>query len=423
MLTLTCASYADVVIGDFEQSMEGWGPTWETPAPTLSYSTIGATLGQNSLCITPGKAGWQWMIMYSGLVDTTIYKQISVDVTWVAAEWGATPWCNFKEMAVNSDGPSGWKQYTPADPCNPDWPGSWDPANWGDQTRTLTWDISGYDATGATWMQIVFSQNFGGNEVGNFYIDNAKLIGEEPAPAGPVHSYTFEDGTANDSVGDANGVLMGDAYVDGGALVTVDQDDWMEMPGDVIAMNTYSEITIEAWYTPEAGANTSWSMLAYFGDSVNGLGSNGYFITSARGDNKSRAAISCGDIATPWASESGADGLEYDDGLLHHMVSTLSATDITLYIDGVLIASTPLSATNSISCISPNFAYLAKGGYDGDPEWIGLIHEFNIYNRALSESEVMYLAGNRAEPIMLDVENFSFELPGTGKQKCWNGKI
>ena len=197
----------------------------------------------------------------------------------------------------------------------------------------------------------------------------------------------------------------------------------MEMPGDIIAMNTYDAITIEAWYTPEAGGNTSWSMLAYFGDSVNGLGSNGYFITSARGDDKSRAAISCGDIATPWASESGADGPEYDDGLLHHMVSTLNATDITLYIDGVLIASTPLSATNSISCISPNLAYLAKGGYEGDPEWIGTMEEFNIYNRALSEAEIAakFAAGPR-KPVEIPVENFSFELPGTEKIKGWNGE-
>jgi len=77
------------------------------------------------------------------------------------------------------------------------------------------------------------------------------------------------------------------------------------------------------------------------------------------------------------------------------MDSTINATDITLYIDGVLMASTPLSETNSISCISPNLAYLAKGGYGGDPEWIGAIEEFNIYDVALTEAQVAanYAAG------------------------------
>jgi hypothetical protein len=211
----------------------------------------------------------------------------------------------------------------------------------------------------------------------------------------PVHQYTFEDGTADDSVGDANGVLVGGAKIENGALVITAQDQWMEMPGSAIAMNTFKGVTIEAWYTPQAGANTSWSMLAYFGDSVNGLGSNGFFVTSARADSKSRAAISIGDIATPWASESGADGPEYDDGLQHHMVSTIDATNITLYIDGNPVGTTVLSATNKISGISPNFAYLAKGGYTGDPEWIGSIQQFSIYDYALSAAQVTasYAAG------------------------------
>ncbi len=169
---------ADIVIGDFEQSMEAWGPTWETPAPAFSYSTTGVTLGQRSLAIKPNKNGFQWSFMYTGLVDLETYKKLSVDVTWVAAEWGATPWCNFKEVVINSDGPSGWKQYIPNDTVNPDWPGSWDPVGWGNHTRILTWDFSGYNATGATWMQIIFSTNFGGSTPGKYYIDNVRLISE-----------------------------------------------------------------------------------------------------------------------------------------------------------------------------------------------------------------------------------------------------
>jgi hypothetical protein len=235
------------------------------------------------------------------------------------------------------------------------------------------------------------------------------------APATPTHLYTFEDGTAKDEIDSADGTLVGGAEIIDGAMVTTAQDQWMEMPGDVIAMNTYDAVTIEAWYIPTAGANTSWSMLAYFGDSVDGLGSNGFFITSARGDDKSRAAISIGDIATPWASESGADGPEIDDGLLHYMASTIDGTDITLYIDGELIASTPLSAANQISGISQNYAYLAKGGYTGDPEWIGAIEQFAIYDVALSEAQIAanYAAGP-IKPVEVPIVNPSFESPDLG---------
>ena len=247
-------------------------------------------------------------------------------------------------------------------------------------------------------LSIGFERTGGSGGTGKVLIDDIRLHALLPAldPVDPgtanlTHSYTFENGTANDSVGQAHGRLVGGVAIVNGALVITAQDQWMEMPGNIIAMNTYDEVTIEAWYTPTAGANTSWSMLAYFGDSVGGNGVNGYFITSARGDNVSRAAISIGNTTNPWATESGANGPEYDDGILHHMVSTINATDITLYIDGELIAGTPLSAQNHISGISQNLAYLAKGGYTGDPEWIGAIHEFNIYNRALTAAEVLFL--------------------------------
>jgi hypothetical protein len=222
-------------------------------------------------------------------------------------------------------------------------------------------------------------------------VGNLKGQGVDPGTQHLSHSWTFEDGTANDYVGGANGILMGDAEIDGGSLITVNGNSWMEMPADSIAINKYKEITIAAWYRSVANGNTGFTMLTYFGNSVNGLGSNGYFISVARGDDKSRAAISCGDEATPWASESGANGPELDDGQLHHVVSTLSDTNITLYIDGVLQQTTSLSENNTISSISENFAYLAKGGYTSDPLWLGEILEFNMYNKVLDSNEVHFL--------------------------------
>ncbi|MEN6427102.1 MAG: LamG-like jellyroll fold domain-containing protein [Phycisphaerales bacterium] len=221
-------------------------------------------------------------------------------------------------------------------------------------------------------------------------------IPKDPGVDNLTHRYTFDDGTANDSAGDVDGTLVGGAAVVDGALVISAQDQWMEMSGSAIAMNTYEAVSLVARYTPKAGANTGYTMLAYFGDSVGGLGSNGFFFSPARGDNVSRAAISIGNTSAPWTAESGANGVEYDDGKSHFVVVTLDATTIKLYFEGELIASAPLSETNKISGISQNFAYLAKGGYTGDPEWIGAIHEFSIYNKALSAGEILFLA--QAQP-------------------------
>jgi hypothetical protein len=151
-------------------------------------------------------------------------------------------------------------------------------------------------------------------------------------------------------------------------------------------------VTIAIWFYSVEAANTEYTMLACFGDTLNGLGVNYYFFTPARGDDKSRAAISCNVLtSSPWSGESGADGPEYDDGELHHMVSTLTNDTITLYIDGDLQANTPLDTNNSIAGISSKFAFLAKSNYSGDSTWMGEILEFNIYNRALSSEEVLFL--------------------------------
>jgi hypothetical protein len=127
----------------------------------------------------PNVNGFQWAVMHEGVLDLATYDTLTVDVTWVAAEWGATPWVNLKDIAINSDGPSGWKQMIPTDQDNPNYPGSWDPS-WGDHTRTLSWDLSDYDATGASWMQLIFATNFGGETPGKYYIDNVQLV---PEPA------------------------------------------------------------------------------------------------------------------------------------------------------------------------------------------------------------------------------------------------
>ena len=237
----------------------------------------------------------------------------------------------------------------------------------------------------------------------------------EPEPANPVHQYTFEDGTANDGVGSAHGTLVGDATVAGGALVLDGDGDWMEMPGDVIAMNTYSEVSIETWFTSVAGGNAGFHMLAAFGEEGTGAADwAGYkylFITPARGDDVSRAAIQTSSMDdSPWDEETGVSAtVEHDDGLEHHFVATVTATDIAFYIDGELIGSAALDPNNSVSGISQAVAYLGRGVYPADPLWTGSIDEFNIYNYALSlaEVEANYAAGPQKEEPIVPVD------PGT----------
>ena len=96
-------------------------------------------------------------------------------------------------------------------------------------------------------------------------VGNLMSQGVDPGTKNLTHSWTFDDGTANDYVGHANGTLKGNATISGGSLVISSQGQWMEMPGDVINLHAYNEITLEAWYTPTKNANPNFTMLAYFG--------------------------------------------------------------------------------------------------------------------------------------------------------------
>jgi len=205
-----------------------------------------------------------------------------------------------------------------------------------------------------------------------------------------THSYTFNDGTANDQVGSANGILHGGKIIKG-TYISSSNGDYIELPGNEIAINTYDEITLEAFITAGDGSNSGYTMLAYFGRSVDNLGIDQFFMSIARGDNVSRTAISCGNENEPFMPDNGINGDELEDGKLHHVVSILTDSVISLYIDGDFIGSEILFLNNKVDSLSNELALLCKGGYTADGTWLGSVHEFNIYNKALNEDEVQEL--------------------------------
>jgi hypothetical protein len=216
----------------------------------------------------------------------------------------------------------------------------------------------------------------------------------DPGTDNLTHWYSFDDGTANDQVGDAHGVVVGDAIIADGALQIDSLDQWVELPGDLVLVQDYEAITVSTWFTPEDSANNGFHMVVYFGDSVDGLGSNGFFISPCRGDDVSRAAISCGVTTEPWTAENGVNGPETNDGILHHMVVTIDDAELNFYVDGEWMGVAELLDLNALWNISQNYAYIGRGGYTADPVLLGDIHDVQIYNRVLSGEEVLFLYQN-----------------------------
>jgi hypothetical protein len=233
----------------------------------------------------------------------------------------------------------------------------------------------------------------------SFLIVSVRVSGQvDPGAQNLRHSWTFEDGTARDAVGGANGYLMGGAEIRNGALCTDSVGMYLELPAEDVGMQAYTAFSTELWFQPDSASNLNYHMFFYFGDSKNSLGYNGFFITPARGDNVSRTAISTW-TDTPYQGEDAANGPEFDDGKLHHIVATLTNAEIDLFTDGTHAIApggtaqgpTPLSSHNAIDALGPYFCYLAKSGYDGDATWRGKIMECNIYDRVLTADEVLFL--------------------------------
>ena len=216
----------------------------------------------------------------------------------------------------------------------------------------------------------------------------------DPGTDNLTHWYSFDDGTANDQVSGVHGVVVGDAIIADGALHIDSLDQWVELPGDLVLVQDYEAITVSTWFTPDDSANNGFHMVVYFGDTVDDLGSNGFFISPCRGDDMSRAAISCGVTVEPWTAENGVNGPETNDGLLHHMVVTIDDAELNFYVDGEWMGMAELLDLNALWNISQNYAYIGRGGYTADPVLLGAIHDVRIYNKALSGEEVLYLYQN-----------------------------
>jgi hypothetical protein len=217
MLDFVSTGYGDIIIGNFENadSNDGWGPGPNDPCAILVPDcNIGVTLGHGSLKLTPRTAGAYWELAWAwaGSPLNLTGANLQFDMTMVASEWGSSVWTQVGDkIAINSNGPSGWKEYGPASssllpysfidrdtglPTTHDW-GPWD----GDANKTYSYDISDYDVTGATWVQIYISvQDACFPEGGHFYFDNIRLI--------------TISGSITGAVSDSNGLPIANIEVD-----------------------------------------------------------------------------------------------------------------------------------------------------------------------------------------------------------------
>ncbi len=236
------------------------------------------------------------------------------------------------------------------------------------------------------------------------------------------HSYTFDNGTAKDMVGEAHGTLHG-GKITNGEYVSYAQGHYIDLPGDKIKINNYKTLSLEA-YLVAGHYNAFFTMFSYFGNSVGNFGTDYLFHALSNGGHSS-TCISCKNYEQPWAVSTNVFSKTVKDLRYHHMVSTFDNHVIKFYLDGVLVNQNTIDQfpNNVLANLSNQLAYLCKSGYVSDPTWYGSIDCFNIYEGVLDASSVaksakQYLSSSKELPAEIkDLLNDVLVNPGF-KPEC-----
>ena len=217
-------------------------------------------------------------------------------------------------------------------------------------------------------------------------------------PAVLAHRYSFNGSDASDSVGKANGTLMGSATVSGGQLVLDGSfGSYVDLPGSMINIAANTAVTFEAWVS--FGNQATWAYLFGFGNTNNGGGVG---------------QIGCVPCAEGgfrhWGiTENFAGGrtqvgpcLEQSHGPHVTCVVDPPNSTISIYRDGVLELA-EYDASAALSNVPTNYAFLGRSFYDADPYLQASIDEFRIYSGALTPAQVALTQKNGPDSTNLDV--------------------
>lgn len=198
-----------------------------------------------------------------------------------------------------------------------------------------------------------------------------------------THRYSFAS-DASDSIGGANGTLMGTASVSGGQLVLDGTAGcYVSLPGSLINIATNTSVTIEAWVT--FNNPSTWAYLFGFGNTNNGAGVGQI------------GCVPCADAGGyhHWGiteNQSGGATVSWAHGWNNMTAHITAVVDpptgtISIYRDGVLEV-TQGGAENPLSLTPTNYVFLGRSFYDSDPYLSASIDEFRIYNGVLTPPQV-----------------------------------
>ncbi|MFT5523589.1 MAG: VCBS repeat-containing protein [Pirellulaceae bacterium] len=240
-------------------------------------------------------------------------------------------------------------------------------------------------------------------------------------PLAPIHRYSFNDSgtTLVDSIGGADGVIIGPGTQTGGELnLTGGNSDvapYGDLPNGLIS--GLSDVTFEGWYTVDG--NSNWQRLFDFGSSeggnggevtglgdTNGGGNQGLdYVTYAvsrggnandqrwtwRNNDAAGGVVGAGNGPVQAAEQNTDASLPHTFGVETHMAMVFDnvgpdATNISVYRDGAILGS--YTSQFELRDVNDVNNWLGRSNWGGDQNLNGSLNEFRIYDAALAATEV-----------------------------------
>jgi hypothetical protein len=223
-------------------------------------------------------------------------------------------------------------------------------------------------------------------------------VEEDPACASLkealIHRYAFDGmgDAVTDSVGSAHGTVEGTTLDDSGdlTLAGTTTDQYVNLPNGLIS--GLENATLEIWFTWSGGG--AWQRLFDFGSSDMAEGTQGdgqtyLFLTP-------RAVDANGFLRVAYTSAGNeneilvtATAAASTSPETHVTVVVDSTNDLLSLYQGSTLAGSA-AFTETLAGLDDVNAWLGRSQYSGDPELGGTLHEFRIYDAALTAAEIGY---------------------------------
>ncbi|MBD3183089.1 hypothetical protein GF312_12415 [Candidatus Poribacteria bacterium] len=212
---------------------------------------------------------------------------------------------------------------------------------------------------------------------------------------GLVAYWSFDDDTIDgdniaDIVGGNDGILNGGNLVANGKInsaIEFDGATEIDIPGtEDLNFNGAEEMTVAAWFNPDsddpvgnqAAAGCCGSIVAQ--RDVNGW--------ALRYDGRNPGQEIEFIVSPGWQGDAGFGAAKVEPNGWHYITGVVAVDIMRVYLDGELVMEQPFSGPMSTTGTETEIGLASDGSF------IGMIDEVAIYNRALSDEEVMQNYGS-----------------------------